>query len=112
MLRYTGLHAEMYAAIESDERIKKSSREWKIRLIEEMNPEWKDLAREAIYFLKLGPRPRLKHSGVTFLRGDDHSALFQSFPSAQAFMSSTTILPRSMTCSPSRNTLQSRIGAS
>ena len=31
-------------AIKREKRIKKWNRDWKIRLIEEFNPEWKDLA--------------------------------------------------------------------
>ena len=46
-LVYFELHADMYEAIQREKRLKKWSRAWKIRLIEEMNPEWKDLATEA-----------------------------------------------------------------
>jgi putative endonuclease len=38
------LHAEMYEAIQREKRLKKWNRAWKIKLIEEMNPEWKDLS--------------------------------------------------------------------
>jgi putative endonuclease len=37
----------MYGAIQREKRLKKWNRAWKIRLIEEMNPEWRDLATEA-----------------------------------------------------------------
>ena len=47
MLVYFEVHADMYEAIQREKRLKKWNREWKIRLIEELNPEWKDLAREA-----------------------------------------------------------------
>ena len=47
MLVYFEVHAHMYEAIQREKRLKKWNREWKIRLIEELNPEWKDLAREA-----------------------------------------------------------------
>src|SRR5687767_935190 len=45
-LVYVELHADMYEAIQREKRLKKWNRAWKIRLIEEMNPEWKDLAAE------------------------------------------------------------------
>jgi len=34
------------SAIEREKRIKKWNREWKVRLIEERNPEWKDLSED------------------------------------------------------------------
>ena len=34
------------SAIEREKRIKKWNREWKVRLIEEKNPEWKDLSED------------------------------------------------------------------
>ena len=37
-------HATMEYAITREKRIKKWNRSWKIRLIEEMNPDWRDLA--------------------------------------------------------------------
>ena len=46
-LVYFEVHAEMYEAIQREKRLKKWNRDWKIRLIEEMNPEWKDLADQA-----------------------------------------------------------------
>ncbi|MGQ0546892.1 MAG: hypothetical protein ACT4P3_16415 [Betaproteobacteria bacterium] len=42
-----GMHADMYEAIQREKRLKKWNRAWKIRLIEEMNPEWKDLSARA-----------------------------------------------------------------
>ena len=42
-LVYFELHADMYEAMQREKRLKKWNRAWKIRLIEEMNPEWKDL---------------------------------------------------------------------
>ncbi|MGH8076475.1 MAG: GIY-YIG nuclease family protein [Lysobacter sp.] len=38
----------MDSAIIREKQIKKWNREWKIRLIEEMNPQWKDLWPEII----------------------------------------------------------------
>ena len=35
-------------AIEREKRLKKWNRQWKIRLIESMNPEWKDLSETLI----------------------------------------------------------------
>ena len=45
-LVYFELHADMYEAIQREKRLKKWNRAWKIRLIEEMNPEWKDLSEQ------------------------------------------------------------------
>jgi putative endonuclease len=46
-LVYFEVHSDMYEAIQREKRLKKWNREWKIRLIEEMNPEWRDLSAEA-----------------------------------------------------------------
>jgi putative endonuclease len=46
-LVYFEVHAEMYEAIQREKRLKKWNRAWKIRLIEGMNPEWKDLSAQA-----------------------------------------------------------------
>ena len=46
-LVYFELHADMYEAIQREKRLKKWNRAWKIRLIEEMNPGWKDLSAQA-----------------------------------------------------------------
>lgn len=43
LLVYFELHATMYAAISREKQLKKWRRAWKLRLIEEKNPEWKDL---------------------------------------------------------------------
>lgn len=42
-LVYFEQHETMKEAIDRETRLKKWNRLWKIRLIEEMNPEWKDL---------------------------------------------------------------------
>jgi putative endonuclease len=47
LLVYFELHADMYEAIQREKRLKRWERAWKIRLIEEMNPEWKDLSTQA-----------------------------------------------------------------
>lgn len=38
------VHTSILAAIKREKQIKKWNRPWKERLINEMNPEWKDLA--------------------------------------------------------------------
>ena len=43
LLVYFELHADMLAAITREKQIKKWNRSWKIRLIESINPEWRDL---------------------------------------------------------------------
>jgi len=40
------LHDTMMTAIEREKSIKKWKRYWKLKLIEEMNPEWRDLYEE------------------------------------------------------------------
>ncbi len=42
-LVYFELHSDMLTAITREKQIKKWNRAWKIRLIETMNPEWRDL---------------------------------------------------------------------
>ena len=42
-LVYFELHEEMLAAIAREKQLKKWKREWKLRLIEEKNPNWLDL---------------------------------------------------------------------
>ena len=42
-LVYYELHNDMYGAITREKQIKKWKRQWKINLIEEMNPYWQDL---------------------------------------------------------------------
>jgi putative endonuclease len=43
LLVYFELHADMTAAIVREKQLKKWNRDWKLRLIEEFNPEWTDL---------------------------------------------------------------------
>ena len=47
ILVYFELHADMYEAIQREKRIKKWNRAWKIQLIEQANPEWRDLSEHA-----------------------------------------------------------------
>jgi putative endonuclease len=46
-LVYFELHEDMYEAIQREKRIKKWNRAWKIQLIEQGNPEWRDLSDQA-----------------------------------------------------------------
>ena len=42
-LVYFESHGDMMAAITREKQVKKWRRKWKVRLIEGMNPEWRDL---------------------------------------------------------------------
>ena len=42
------LHGCMEAAILREKQLKKWNREWKLRLVEEVNPEWRDLWEEIV----------------------------------------------------------------
>ena len=53
-LVYYEMHENMLAAITREKQIKKWNRAWKLRLIEQGNPQWRDLWR---IFLCLGPQP-------------------------------------------------------
>ena len=55
-LVYYELHTAMYEAITREKLVKRWKRAWKIRLIEEKNPEWRDLSPE-ISSLKHGYLP-------------------------------------------------------
>ena len=48
MLVYYELHDNMISAITREKQIKKWNRAWKLRLIEEKNPEWRDLWSQII----------------------------------------------------------------
>lgn len=48
LLVYYEQHASMEAAITREKQLKKWKRAWKIRLIEEGNPQWQDLWMEII----------------------------------------------------------------
>ena len=45
-LVYFELHETMLDAIQREKRLKKWNRAWKVRLIQEMNPSWDDLAEQ------------------------------------------------------------------
>jgi putative endonuclease len=46
LLVYYEQHANMEAAITREKQLKKWTRAWKLELIEERNPEWRDLWHE------------------------------------------------------------------
>ena len=47
-LVYFELHEDMVEALRREKQLKKWNRQWKLRLIEEKNPEWRDLYDEII----------------------------------------------------------------
>lgn len=47
-LVYYEMHEEMQVAIQREKQLKKWNRQWKINLIEKMNPAWKDLWEELV----------------------------------------------------------------
>jgi putative endonuclease len=47
-LVYYELHQDMYSAITREKQLKKWNRKWKLRLIEEHNPQWHDLWNEIV----------------------------------------------------------------
>lgn len=62
-LVYYEVHDSMEAAILRETRIKKWQRAWKVRLIQELNPEWVDLFDERTGAILDGPadRDRFRH---------------------------------------------------
>ncbi|MCL4768650.1 MAG: GIY-YIG nuclease family protein [Hyphomicrobiaceae bacterium] len=54
-LVYYELHTTMDQAIRREKRLKKWNRAWKLRLIEQMNPEWHDLFDEYWGAISAGP---------------------------------------------------------
>ena len=55
LLVYYEMHDDMLAAIHREKQIKGWKRAWKVRLIEQMNPEWLDLFDETNGVLLDGP---------------------------------------------------------
>lgn len=47
-LVYYEVHKEMLTAIQREKQLKKWNRQWKINLIEKLNPTWKDLWQDLI----------------------------------------------------------------
>jgi len=62
MLVYYEMHATMEGAIRREKKLKDWQRAWKVRLIEQMNPEWRDLFEEASGILEVGPGGQQSHS--------------------------------------------------
>ncbi len=54
-LVYYEMHATMHDAIRREKQLKKWNRAWKLRLIEQMNPEWGDLFDEHTGSINKGP---------------------------------------------------------
>ncbi len=52
ILVYYEFHDDMEAAIRREKQLKKWNRSWKMRLIEEKNPEWNDLYEEIVLLLR------------------------------------------------------------
>jgi putative endonuclease len=48
LLVFYEVHENMYSAITREKCLKKWNREWKIQLIESVNPSWRDLYTEII----------------------------------------------------------------
>ena len=46
MLVWFEIHETMEAAFTREKRLKKWDREWKLRLVEDSNPRWRDLAED------------------------------------------------------------------
>jgi putative endonuclease len=55
MLVYYEMFATMPEAIAREKQLKSWNRAWKIRLIEQINPEWKNLFDEATGAIAVGP---------------------------------------------------------
>jgi len=47
-LVYYEVHEQMLSAIQREKQLKKWNRQWKINLIEKINPTWKDLWEELV----------------------------------------------------------------
>ena len=59
-LVYYEMHRTMPEAIRREKQLKKWNRAWKVRLIESMNPEWKDLFGEFWGEIEEGPADRTR----------------------------------------------------
>ena len=58
LLVFYELHATMASAIVREKRLKKWNRMWKLRLIEECNPQWRDLWSDIVGESPGFPPPR------------------------------------------------------
>ena len=59
MLVYIEFHEDMNGAIRREKQLKKWNRAWKVRLIQEVNPEWHDLWLPSGEILMQGPAGRV-----------------------------------------------------
>ncbi len=57
-LVYYELHSSMYSAIEREKKLKKWRRAWKLRLIESVNPNWRDMYEEICGESDLGEKDK------------------------------------------------------
>ena len=48
MLAWYEMHGTMESAILREKQLKKWNREWKLRLVQEANPEWRDLRSDIV----------------------------------------------------------------
>jgi len=64
-LAWYELHGDMRVAIQREKSIKRYSRQWKINLIEEMNPDWHDLWDQ----IRPQPFPGQRHTVDELRRG-------------------------------------------
>lgn len=48
MLVWYEVHGTMDTAIQREKQLKKWNREWKLRLVQESNPEWRDLWNDIV----------------------------------------------------------------
>jgi putative endonuclease len=62
-LVYYEMHDTMLAAIRREKQLKKWNRAWKLRLIEQMNPEWRDLFDEATGTIHEAPADIARRDG-------------------------------------------------
>lgn len=60
LLVYCELHETMDDAIRREKRLKEWNRAWKVRLIETMNPEWRNLFDPATGEIIEGPADRVR----------------------------------------------------
>ncbi len=67
-------HPSREAAFQREREVKKWSRAWQVKLIEDLNPDWLDLAAAALRFL---PPPRARNTPVQPVLED--TAIFTAF---------------------------------
>ena len=71
MLVYYEMHGTMEAAIAHEKRLKRWNRAWKYRLVEQMNPEWRNLFNPETGEIAFGPADveRLSSEPISNLDG-------------------------------------------